>query len=347
MRPQAVLGLALIMLAASGASARPAKKKAQWPVRNPLIRSKRFTPTVKARILSAPYGPRLKWGVNRYDHHEGWDFFAFYDPSFPSGHHPAHAALPGLVHKIIRPPNPERVETGNKVILRHGISWAKFGAPKAWGEIYTAYLHLSSIDVTLGQKLKAGEILGAAGATGYTKTVHLHFNCYRRGPKGLINVNPARLFAKRDWVTPLSKRSAKVFWLSRKGDQLSFRILIPFNCLSFDGFTLEVDGDRSRSVSFEWVSAMLRDRRDTGDRGLFPKLRLYPLKFNGGEATARLNKPGRIPAAWPANRYPVPGDTGVSLGWDVVAEVPAAASSITLTLRGVNGEKIKLKGPKR
>ena len=52
---------------------------------------------------------------------------------------------------------------GNTVFIDHGQG------------LITAYMHLSRIDVRAGQAVKAGEILGAAGATGRVTGAHLHW----------------------------------------------------------------------------------------------------------------------------------------------------------------------------
>jgi hypothetical protein len=330
-------------------SALGSQEKVQWPVRNPLLQQKDFQPDYKSRIISGVYGPRLKWGASpRYDHHEGWDFYAFYDAKFPNGHHPVHAILPGKVFQIINPADPSRIETGRKVVLQHKLSWSKFGGPKSWGPVFTGYNHLHDFKVTPGQSVAAGDAIGSAGKTGYTRTVHLHFNCYRHDGKRLVNVNPARLFAKqkRGWMQKMSSKNslAKVLSFDKDANRAILRIMVQYNCLSFDGFSLSFgSSSKERRVSFEGVSALLRDKRDQGDKDLFGSIRLYPLRFNGGETLDRLNVARRLPAAWPAKRLPATVKQTLQ-AWDVVVEdIPESSKAITVTLRGVLGEKIKLK----
>jgi murein DD-endopeptidase MepM/ murein hydrolase activator NlpD len=66
---------------------------------------------------------------------------------------------------------------GKTVVLDHG-----------WG-LYTVYAHLDSIDVSAGQILEQGQILGKVGATGRVTGPHLHFASFIRGAK----VDPERL----------------------------------------------------------------------------------------------------------------------------------------------------------
>lgn len=338
------LGLAGLLLLASAAPA-AAKETPQWPVRNPLI-LKPTEPSLKQRTISGFYGPRLKWGANRYDHHEGWDFYAFYDPAHKDGHHPVHSILSGKVVDIIDPPNPERVETGRKVVIGHKMKWSAFGAPSSWGHVFTGYLHLHQIGVKKGQSVEGGDVVGTAGATGYTKTVHLHFNCYRHDGKRYVNVNPGRIFKKKvgRFLLPLDKRTARAKVLHRDKDKkrLVLRVLVVWNCQTFDGMILDF-GKEKRGFSFELISDKLRDKRDRGDKDLFDRMQLYPLKFNGGESVHELNTPRRVPSSWPARQFPVK-TVGPWQGWDlVVSEVPEGVDSVKLTLLGCNGEKLKTK----
>lgn len=52
---------------------------------------------------------------------------------------------------------------GNYVLLHHG-----------WG-IYSGYAHLSQINVTHGQRVRAGQVIGASGNTGRSNGPHLHW----------------------------------------------------------------------------------------------------------------------------------------------------------------------------
>lgn len=103
---------------------------------------------------------------------------------------------------------------------------------------------------------------------------------------------------------------------------------------------VQVGRDTSRAISFEAVSANLRDRRDTGDADLFPGVRLFPLRYNGGGPIDQVN--GRsVPAGWPLARYPVAGGQGVRLGFDVLATgLSPNDKKLKLHVIGVGGEHL-------
>jgi murein DD-endopeptidase MepM/ murein hydrolase activator NlpD len=65
---------------------------------------------------------------------------------------------------VIKLAAPDFLLEGGLIILDHG-----FG-------IYSTFLHLSRLDVTPGQEVKQGQVLGAVGATGRATGPHLHWN---------------------------------------------------------------------------------------------------------------------------------------------------------------------------
>ncbi len=58
--------------------------------------------------------------------------------------------------------------------------------------VTTAYLHLSRILVKEGDFVKAGQVIGAVGATGAATGPHLHWGLYVNG----LSVDPAPWLAK-------------------------------------------------------------------------------------------------------------------------------------------------------
>ena len=62
---------------------------------------------------------------------------------------------------------------GKVVIIDHGQYNGK--------AISTLYAHLSSYNVSVGQKISQGQKIGNAGSTGYSTGPHLHFEVRVRG----------------------------------------------------------------------------------------------------------------------------------------------------------------------
>lgn len=93
------------------------------------------------------------------------------DLSAPQGT-PVQAAAGGVVALA-----DDHYFSGRIVVLDHG------------GGIYTAYAHLSHIDVTEGESVRAGQTIGRVGATGRVTGAHLHWGARVGGAR----VNPDSL----------------------------------------------------------------------------------------------------------------------------------------------------------
>jgi murein DD-endopeptidase MepM/ murein hydrolase activator NlpD len=89
---------------------------------------------------------------------------------------PIHAAAAGVV-KIVQPFN----VLGGTVALDHGQG------------LETMYLHMSKLNVALGDHVKKGDVIGYVGATGRANGPHLHWVVYVNG----VPQNP------QQWVTTL------------------------------------------------------------------------------------------------------------------------------------------------
>lgn len=107
--------------------------------------------------VTSYYGSRRSYGYGFGGYHEGTDFRAEIGD-------PVYAPASGVV--ILAEP---LVVRGRAILIDHG-----------WG-IVTGYWHLSRIDVTVGQFVAQGEIIGAVGNTGRSTGPHLHWELWVNG----------------------------------------------------------------------------------------------------------------------------------------------------------------------
>lgn len=77
------------------------------------------------------------------------------------------AALSGIV-----------LATGNTDLVSGCYSFGKWVMMVHGNGLNTMYAHLSEIDVTKGQSVSTGQVLGLSGMTGYATGPHLHFGVY-------------------------------------------------------------------------------------------------------------------------------------------------------------------------
>lgn len=117
-------------------------------------------PTAATRITSL-FGPRRALMPGLSNFHWGLDIAG------PAGT-PVYSAENGVVERIHYPfPNQtyggKSTGNNNYIVIRHanGIS--------------TAYLHLKTINVSVGQNVSRGQTIGTIGSTGYSTGPHLHF----------------------------------------------------------------------------------------------------------------------------------------------------------------------------
>lgn len=127
-----------------------ANKKLLWPV-----------DPVNKRI-SSPYGKRIIYGEK--DFHQGIDIVG--PGSGDIAGDKIYAADDGTV--IVSKYNSSY---GNYVIIDHG------------GKISTCYAHMSSRAVSVGAKVKRGQVIGYVGKTGSSTGYHLHFEVRVNGEK--------------------------------------------------------------------------------------------------------------------------------------------------------------------
>ncbi|MBN1890141.1 MAG: LysM peptidoglycan-binding domain-containing protein [Thermoflexales bacterium] len=113
--------------------------------------------------ISSVFGTRRTYSGGAFNsYHEGIDFSA-------GGGTPVYAPAAGIV--VLAEPLMVR---GTAVILDHG-----------WG-VHSGFYHLSEINVSPGQLVQAGELVGRVGSTGLSTGAHLHWDLRVRG----VNVDP-------------------------------------------------------------------------------------------------------------------------------------------------------------
>lgn len=118
-------------------------------------------------IVAAPFGDLRLFNGKRQSQHMGSDL----DGEVGD---PVTAANDGEV-VMVR----DCFGSGNTVLVHHG------------GRLFTAYFHLSRIDVRAGRQVKRGQRLGLVGSTGRVTGPHLHFGVKVDGRW----VNPESLFS--------------------------------------------------------------------------------------------------------------------------------------------------------
>ena len=72
------------------------------------------------------------------------------------------------------------VNYGKTVIIDHGLG------------IFSVYLHLNKFQVSVGDVMERGDIIGLSGDTGYSIAPHLHFSVKLNNIKSMTSVDPLR-----------------------------------------------------------------------------------------------------------------------------------------------------------
>lgn len=93
---------------------------------------------------------------------------------------PIKAALTGTV-----------LGTGNTDSVRGCYSFGKWVMIKHENGLNTMYAHLSQINVSQGQSIGTGQIIGYSGETGYATGPHLHFGVYVSSATQIVTLGSA------------------------------------------------------------------------------------------------------------------------------------------------------------
>ena len=81
--------------------------------------------------------------------------------------------------------------TGNTDSVRGCYSYGKWVLIKHANGLDTLYAHLSQANVTTGQSVATGQVIGYSGATGYATGPHLHFGVYAASSVQIIKLGSA------------------------------------------------------------------------------------------------------------------------------------------------------------
>jgi len=132
--------------------------------------NKAFDMPLKSLITSY-YGTRRIFNNKKRSQHLGTDFRAGVGVPIPSANDGVVVFAGNLFY------------TGNAIIVDHGAG------------IFTVYGHLSRIEVTNGQKISKGQVLGLAGKTGRVSGPHLHWGVKvnNRWVDGFSLINASRI----------------------------------------------------------------------------------------------------------------------------------------------------------
>lgn len=122
-----------------------------------LVDLKRFIWPISPVVVTSPFGHRFHPIHGAYRFHSGTDLLA--DPA-----QPVRAAYDGVVRF-----SGWNGPSGKQVEVQHDARFT------------TRYSHLQTLLVGEGKKVKKGDVIGLAGATGRATGVHLHFELTRNG----------------------------------------------------------------------------------------------------------------------------------------------------------------------
>lgn len=107
--------------------------------------------------LATPFGVFRLMNGERETRHTGWDQNA-----------PAGAPIRALAAGRVVFAEPLQIR-GHSVWLDHGVG------------IYSGYAHLSEIEVEIGQRIAAGQVIGRVGNSGRSSGAHLHWEIVGQG----------------------------------------------------------------------------------------------------------------------------------------------------------------------
>jgi murein DD-endopeptidase MepM/ murein hydrolase activator NlpD len=127
--------------------------------------TKKFILPLKNILITDPYGYSRQTGAYSIPH-KGVDYKASVGTSVSA----INRGIVRVVHSY--------TDYGNTIVIDHGLGLMSF------------YLHLSKINVKVGDLVNQGQIIGLSGETGYTLGPHLHLSVRIGG----ISIDPVKFF---------------------------------------------------------------------------------------------------------------------------------------------------------
>ena len=158
-----------------------------------------------------------------YDGHDGWDLGLYYEQVV--------AAADGTVtYADWSTPGCSKCSFGQGVRIDHGNGFD------------TLYGHLWQIDVSRGQHVSRGQVIGISGTTGASTGEHLHFGVYRHGTWNPVDPFGWSGGGRDPWPDDLGN-----LWLNGTAKS-------PVIALPKVAATAETTGDAGTDVALSWTS---------------------------------------------------------------------------------------------
>lgn len=146
-----------------------------WSRRGPALFTLPLHPPLSKLPAGGRFGSRRFFNDQPRSPHSGADYAA------PTGT-PVLAVADGVVALAA-----DHFFSGNSIFLDHGDG------------LITMYFHLSAMNVSEGDRVERGQVIGKVGATGRVTGAHLHFGIRWRGarvdPKDLLDIDSAPTLA--------------------------------------------------------------------------------------------------------------------------------------------------------
>ena len=120
-------------------------------------------------LLSSGFGPRLKASDNyRYDFHRGIDIPGSTGDDVLS-------IADGEVYRVYEEGSSVYPNGGNVIVVKHSLDEEMEFHGEEITRYYSLYMHLDGFEVSEGDSVEKGEVVGYIGSSGDTDFEHLHF----------------------------------------------------------------------------------------------------------------------------------------------------------------------------